>query len=806
MLSIDFKPVAAFIFLLLFYLLFLPKISAQEKSTIKISFLVSDSVSHASLEGVSVFVYDRTQNKIVSSLLTDSSGICVLLSVRPPSDTTISLQFYIVGYKKQTIDLNKYAGPLQLIPIFLAPETKILKEVKVFSKQTPVTFSGSNLEFDITKVPNYEHMLTLDIMNYLPFLMVDEADIKMMGLPLVILINNKHHPFYSSPKNLNSLPPQAIEKIEVSIIPSARSGASKVMNITLKKNYFLGWNGNFNFNGSPFGVNPSGSLNYWGNKYGISISANFGYYKSKTEGNISMQSSVSKTSVNQSLHSNTSGPNGSAFASVFYNIDSLSTLDLQWVYSPRKTSVTKNLFVDYKDSSNSTIQQYSEYTGQNKSSPQIIGLNYTHKFKKQGKELLLLSQFSNGSAKNTAELKNSSINRSTLLYDQIYFGNSENKEATIEVLLHNNRSKNIDYTLGTKLIKRWYTNNDNQNTFYYNPDSMALTDGYYKYFQTISSTYSDADIKLQNKLTLHTGLRFEYVSSSYKQPFQIQQNYFNIIPTISLTYNPNRSNTFSASYFHNVLRPGFVSLIPFNISQNAYSQDSGNTNLQPQYSNSYGIQYYSRIKNINWGAEINYNYIDNFIDAFYTTLPTGGIVNTYSNSRYNSLSISFNIEMPLIKKIRFSHFSSVSTVRQKGLGYNNEQLSGYIQDKFFYAINNKQRLFLAFSAFSPNTTLQGKSQSMAYLKTMLSYSYFFSLFHQNPAQLGLSLSNPWLTKGLPSYNEQQSPAFYYYSKTYHSNPIVGLQFVINFKGKQFRNNSLNRSKSIQNNDVKQNEN
>jgi hypothetical protein len=47
--------------------------------------------------------------------------------------------------------------------------------------------------------------------------------------------------------------------------------------------------------------------------------------------------------------------------------------------------------------------------------------------------------------------------------------------------------------------------------------------------------------------------------------------------------------------------------------------------------------------------------------------------------------------------------------------------------------------------------------------------------------------------------------FYYYSKTLRSNPIVGLQWMINFKGKQYKNNSFDRNKSINNNDIKQKE-
>ncbi|MEO8399857.1 MAG: hypothetical protein ABI550_08605, partial [Ignavibacteriaceae bacterium] len=114
-----------------------------------------------------------------------------------------------------------------------------------------------------------------------------------------------------------------------------------------------------------------------------------------------------------------------------------------------------------------------------------------------------------------------------------------------------------------------------------------------------------------------------------------------------------------------------------------------------------------------------------------------------------------------------------------------------------------QRIYISTMAFSPNVNLQGKDQSAAYWNTSIAYSYSFN-WNKNPSQIGLSLINPWLINGLPGYTKQRGENFYYYSRRFHSNPLVTVQFVINFKGKKYRESSFRRSKSIQNNDIKKN--
>lgn len=761
--------------------------------------MVIDSVSKKGVEDVSIYVYNKIQKTIAAAFKTDSSGFATII-IDNYSDSSIILELYRIGYRKKIIYIYNH-NKNDFIRIFLAPSIKELKSVIIKGINSPITFSNNVIVYNLKSIPNYENMTILDALNYLPFLSVKGNIVKMMGQPVVILINNKPHPFYSNPQNLNSLPPQAIEKIELNFVPSARYGKTKIMNIILKKDYFLGWTGNFNTGVNPQGFSPSGSLGYWTNKFGFNVSANYNYGTANSNGSSISQSYQNNVVINQSQQTRDLGFSNSLFASAFYNIDSLSTVDFQWVNSNDKSKTTTDANINYKDSGGLADLQNSEYKNSNTDHGNTISLNYTHKFVKPNREFYVLSQFNNSPSNSNSNIILDSATGSTNeeLSRQFNSINNRSTELTFEALFQNNTNDKFQYTFGSKWIDRWNESNMELDTKYYNPYSDKLTEGYFKYLQTVSSTYLDATIKLKKKLTLNAGLKFEYVVSTLTP--QDKQTYKNFIPDISLTYNYNSSNVFSLSYTRNILRPGFNFLLPFSIIQNAYLLDSGNVNLKPQNNNDFGIQYYGYSKKLQYGLAIDYSNISNFIDEFYTSVPSGGIVKTSSNSQYNGWSLSFNIEIPITSRIRFSHFSSGSIIQQIGQGYTNKQISGYINEKVFYNLAKNQRIYLSTIAFSPNLNLQGKEQSMAYWNTKIAYSYFFS-WNKNPTQLGLSLNNPWLIHGLPGYSKQRGENFYYYSRAFHSNSIVSIQLVINFKGKKYRESSFDRSKSIQNNDIK----
>jgi iron complex outermembrane recepter protein len=234
---------------------------SQATSPNGIAVTVVDSATRHPLQDADVILFDKIQNRVISSFVTDSAGyVFVKGSFHPDSSDKLFLQFYVLGHHQKTISLNSEQLIEGKITVALSSKSTALKDVMISHVRNPVSFEGNKMVYDFKSIPNYEGMTSAEILNYLPFLNVEDNQIKMMGRDVVILINNRPHPYYNNIQNLKSLPPQAIERIELSFVPSARYGMNKVLNITLKKNYFLGWNGNFNIGVDRFGYSPSGSL------------------------------------------------------------------------------------------------------------------------------------------------------------------------------------------------------------------------------------------------------------------------------------------------------------------------------------------------------------------------------------------------------------------------------------------------------------------------------------------------------------------------------------------------------------------
>ena len=136
-------------------------------------------------------------------------------------------------------------------------------------------------------------------------------------------------------------------------------------------------------------------------------------------------------------------------------------------------------------------------------------LNYTHKYRKPGNVFYLLSRFSNPTS-----------NRDQLLINSAGNGEHITKPAAIPVMVtiqkvhlkpYCNKTliKNRQvYYGGSKLIIR-----DNKSNTALDSNNVAVTTPF-SMQQVVSSSYGDADWTIK-KLTVHTGLRYDYNTNNY---------------------------------------------------------------------------------------------------------------------------------------------------------------------------------------------------------------------------------------------------------------------------------------------------
>lgn len=365
----------------------------------------------------------------------------------------------------------------------------------------------------------------------------------------------------------------------------------------------------------------------------------------------------------------------------------------------------------------------------------------------------------------------------------------------MEAVQQQNANKNFRYTFGSKVIIRNNNNNYNQAE---NNQPVFTSAGMR---QVVSSSYFDADWKL-NKITAHTGLRFDYNVNNYKLPVIINQSFATLTPTISLTYNIDKINLLLLTYGRNVYRPGLTSLSPVTTPSSAYEASAGSVNLKNQINNRWGAQYYGNYAWARIGFNFSYSRVRGLI-SHSSSLDSNDVIQTQSANidRSESYTLGFSADFKFLKSFRFSHTSSYSySLKHSGI-YVNNVWGGYLSDRLNYELDKQSSFNISMTTFSPNVELQGLNQVMAYADWGVSYSRYFDFLKNYPTSISIGVSDPNLYNGLPGYSTVNTANFRKRTDDKADNAIISLSMHVQFKGKSFGNRTFNKEKSIQNTDI-----
>lgn len=739
--------------------------------------MIVDSASKAPIAGATVAVFNQATNQIEKQGITNADGVFSLANT--PGDA-FYLSITAVGYKKATVKKNNNDQT-----IWLATDNKRLKEVNITANKSPVKFNTNIMEYDISQIPNADYLSLPAIIDQLPFLRIEDGKIKMMSEPLTILIDNKPNLIYNNAEALKALPPQAIENVEVVLTPTARNGG-KTINITLKHDYFLGWNGSVNTAVSRTGIPSSAAVSYWRKKFGIDASVSYTYSKNTINSNTAINYFQPQSTLNSIEERKNTSNRGGVSLSAYYNLSTSNTIDFQYSLSPSKTHTTSHTDIFTRTASTQDIS-FSNTNDHNSSLSNSFGLNFTHKYSKPGNTFYLLTRFSTTSSNRDRLLV------SPLIYNDL-MSDVQSNETSAEAIQQQNANKKFRYTFGSKLIFR----NNSNNYAYANNSGINSS---FKMQQWVSSTYFDADWTIK-KFTAHTGLRLDHNENTYTLPILTKQYFTNLTPNISLTYNINQANLLMVTYGRRVVRPGAYALNPTLVLSNIYQQTSGNENTSNQVSNDWGMQYYGNYKNLRLGLNAGYNRTRGLIREI-STLNSANIIETVSTNvdLYESVTVGASADFTLFKKVRISLMGNNSYLAQKSGIYTTHRWSGYTSNRANYQLNKNNSLGVGMTAFSPNINLQGIEQDMGYINWSINYGHYFDLAKKFPTSLSLTLSNPDNYYGLPSYSTTNTPTFSLRTDRRTTNSFISISLRVQFKGKQYGNRTFNKEKSISNNDL-----
>jgi outer membrane receptor protein involved in Fe transport len=579
----------------------------------KISGIVVDKDNNHPLEAATILVFISTDSVKVTGTQTDNKG---LFSVELQYGK-YRIEISDVGYNMATvngININAKNPEIVLDTIKIKQGSTTTEEIDVTGEKNVIEITPEKKIFNVENSIVSSNGSAIDILRNVPSVSVDnDGNVSLKGSQNVrVLIDGK--PVYSSITSvLEGIPASSVESIELITNPSAKyeaEGESGIINVVLKKNSDIGYNGSVILStGTKDKYNGSVNLNIKNNK--LNLFGNYSYQSSRYgfEGTSLRLNNINGLTSSLDQPSTATQTNLSNLGKIGmdYRLTDKQTISLTSTLSSRKegrNGLETNSFYDNSGilSSRSTTTSGTSETGYNFNA----ALDYTAKFKVPDKQLSIEASFARSTEETPITLNNQYL---TANYNQ---ANNQNWQTYTD----QNEKRNVynlqaDYThpfgKDTKLetgLKSAYKVYDNDfHSQYFDTVSHAwLTDNsltnLFKYGEFINAVYLIYSDKIRN-FGYQAGLRTELTNIKadlLDASRNFTRQYIDFFPSASVSQKLDKTNELELSYSRRVNRPRPGWLNPFGENTDPYNLRNGNPDLKPEYIDSYELSYLKYIK------------------------------------------------------------------------------------------------------------------------------------------------------------------------------------------------------------------
>ncbi|MGN0033292.1 MAG: TonB-dependent receptor domain-containing protein [Candidatus Limimorpha sp.] len=660
-----------------------------------ISGVLSDSISGERLMFVNVGLVRASDSVFVSGAASDDKGRFKLEHV---PDGSFIMQVSAIGYQtyKRFLDVNT---DLDLGVLKICQGTTTLDEIVIVDKKPLFANEGEKTLYNVSEDPTIQTGTASDALQNAPGVEVDvEGNITLRGVSSVdIWINGK--PSHLNEENLKTyiqqLPANAIKTIEVITNPSARyanKGDGGIINIVtnskVQKNQFISFGANAS---SRPNVSPWLSYVYANEKISFNMYLNGNYRKNsgKSDGytysfhDNEYSSLDTTTTTRYNGNDDSNGYGCGLFMNFQYNIDTMNNVSV-WVGGFPNWS-EKNSFMDYyrDEYLNNAIDQRIHYQTVSTGSGLFAGMNggvtYQHLFNNEGHNI-------------------------TVSLDGSYYGGHDNSSNTRTYLLPNgdverllgyqtaNRfsdfgySANVDYNIpyiknGEIAVGAYY--NHAPDTYHIDYDTLSQVDVYtmdtMRTFDRRSwEDESGVYITLQHKFgnfVVKPGVRFERNEVNcemvgYMSDYQ-KKTYFNIRPSLHISYRTKSMHNFKLSYSRRVSNPDARYLTSF-VEYEEESVSFGNPELHSVFTNSFDggwTKYFEKFGSVG-------------LSAYYRN--SEGTINTVTDNYYDDLLFNRWIKMTKPYNVGKSYNAGFeANVMYRPNGFFNMRLYANVYDSYY---------------------------------------------------------------------------------------------------------------------------
>lgn len=486
---------------------------------------------------------------------------------------------------------------------------EVLMTKKVFKKES------DRFVYDISNAPVAKGSTTFDILKQTPLISTtDESTLKIAGKNnAIIYIDGKktNMDAQSLAQFLKNTPAENIQKIEVITMPGSEfqvEASDGIINIVMKKKMTNGLNGNIRMASSAniYSSNSSSfSANYRKDKLGISANLT-------GSENIQPQSYVLRNGNSKATNESVGdiidpNKNLGGYLNIDYQLTEKSNMALSWnTWANKSYNSTVDLFNTIRTLKEGNVWETKYSRSKNKEDARSynnsVNLNYELKTDSLGSKLNL-----NAAYLNFKRFQSTDNNTYESTADGIDLYRSRYVSQSLPQLI-NNFSGMADYIQKFKNdltvsvggnYNKTKTDNDTQSVTsifdadgslaeVYNAEGIKIdnplsTPNHFLYDENIYGLYVTVEKKFSDKFSGKIGTRYEMTKSTGTSDNaqdvnlrNIERDYSNVLPYLSLNYAINEKNNISYAFSSRMRRPSFWEINPVKniLTENNYVQNN----------------------------------------------------------------------------------------------------------------------------------------------------------------------------------------------------------------------------------------
>jgi len=578
------------------------KTFAQPVPSAKVSGLVTQAANKP-VEFATLTLLKATDSSLVKGAIADINGAYEFEQVKPGKYLVAAAYVGMGKTYSRVFEVNGNAVKLETLS--LSADTKNLKEVNVTGKKP---FVEQHIDKMVVNVENSiigAGASAMEVLEKSPGVTIDKDDnISLKGKSgVMIMIDGKMTNMTSQDvaQLLKSMPSSNIEQIELITNPSAKydaAGNAGIINIKLKKNKTVGTNGSVTIGGA-YGLTPKWNgalnLNHRNEKFNVFGSYNYnhrandqhlGVYRTANDkGNTTVFDQQNVIESRSEYHGVKVGAD--YFISRKHTIGVMVDAGFRDQKFPSSavtkigslTGVDSVLKTNTDNTSNWNRWAYNvNYKGILDTTGKELNIDLDYARNKETKRAGIYATLWDAAAKNymhgdtSRSYQPSDIDIKTIKVDYVHpLKNMAKFEAGIKMsFVETDNNARFD----SLRAGNWVYDANRSNHFIYTEKVQAAYLNYHKQFK---------------KIGMQLGLRGERTDvngNSMTLNRVTDTTYFNLFPSLFLSYAADKNNQFGLSYSRRIQRPDYENLNPFEFYLDRYSIVSGNPYLRPSYANS----------------------------------------------------------------------------------------------------------------------------------------------------------------------------------------------------------------------------